>query len=48
MILNKEARADSSFLGVCEATMEASGNCVSGVCSVPALSVLLGVSAEGT
>ena len=34
MILNKDARADSSFIGVREAVVEASGNCVSGAYAV--------------
>ncbi len=43
VILNKEVRADSSFFGVCEAVLEASGNCVVWAWSSPALSVLLGM-----
>ncbi len=30
MILNKEARADSGFVGLCEDVVEAFGNCVAG------------------
>ncbi len=37
VILNKEARDDSSFTWVCEAVVEASGYYVSEVHSVPAL-----------
>ena len=31
MILNKEVTADSSFIGACEAVLEAFGNCLVGV-----------------
>ncbi len=39
VILNKEARADSGFIGVCEAAVGSSGSCVTGACSVPALTL---------
>ena len=43
MILNKEVRANRSFIGVCEAALETSGDCVFGAQSAPAQLVLLGM-----
>ncbi len=47
MILNKGVRADSNCIGVCEAAGETSGYWVTGAPSVPTLSALMGMSAEG-
>ncbi len=46
VILNKEVRAHSSFVGVCEAAVEASGICAAGAQSTPALCVLLAMRAK--
>ncbi len=47
VILNKEVRGTSSFLGVCEAVQEASGNCLVGECSAPTLYLYSWVTTVG-